>query len=283
MRIRLARDLVALLAGATVSASAQTIGAATPVGSAAWVVDMFYARPSFPEKHKYLTGEFAENYSAAATMGSRLPRTVTVTSRALLSEAGRAVYATFIRDAQHAQDWYTYLRKEEGVWKIEAVRTLSLPPIQYAMLDSLEGRRARGLLPDSLVPVTETMRLSTRSDSGLKAYVVANEPALRVLARRFAAMRGLDALSVSGEVFPAGATGEVERRSLASGLRALRLGAALRFSDQPNCVFLKIGGVTDNQVGFIYAPAGCVPPGLSPDEYIYVERVVPGWFVYKTT
>ena len=39
----------------------------------------------------------------------------------------------------------------------------------------------------------------------------------------------------------------------------------------------------DNRVGYIYAPAGCTPPPLSPGEYIYVEAVAPGWYLYKTT
>jgi hypothetical protein len=214
--------------------------------SPAWVVEQFYARRTFPELAHHITGEYAANYADAATMGARLPPSVVVTSRPLLAEGDRAVFATALRDPAHAEDWYTYLR-----------------------------------LPDSLVSLAETIRLSTRPDSALKMYLAEHESALLALASRFEAVRALTAITVDGTA--TGSAAAAERRELTAGLRALRLTALSRRPQVPGCIFLTIDGVTDNEVGFIHAPPGCTPPPLSPHEYIYVERVAPGWYLYKTT
>lgn len=281
--VLLATCIVALPVRSAAQLSTRAMDPVARRGTPEWVVEMFYARPEFPDKARHITGEFASGYANAPTMGSRLPRTVAVTSRALREARDSAVYATSLREGQHSQDWYTFLRREHGVWKIESVRTLSLPPVHHLLLDSLERRHARGTLADSLRYTMEVMRLAVRSDSALKRHLLANESSLRALAVRFAAMRELNAASASGESSPPGAVGESERRGLMSELRSARLGAVMRFEDRPHCVFLKIGGSTDNTVGFLHAPPGCAAPPLSAFDFIYIEAVAPGWFLYKTT
>jgi hypothetical protein len=272
-----------LLVGATTAAFAQTASSrAEERRSAEWVVDAFYAHPSFPERASHITGEFKANYADAPTMGSLIPRGVRVSSRALLQDTDRAVFATSLSGAARDQDWYTYLRREQGTWKIEAVRTLSFPRAHYVLIDSMEARRVHGRLVDSVVPTLETMQLAVRSDSALKRYLLDHQSALRELVRRFGADR-IVAISADGNVAPTGVIQEAERRSFASALRGLRLGAMMRDQRSPACVFVKIGGVIDNDVGYIYAPDGCVRPPLSPKEFIYVEEVAPHWLVYKTT
>jgi hypothetical protein len=251
--------------------------------SPGWVVDMFYGRRSFPERAQHITGEFQAHYATAPTLGSLMPPDARASSRALLSDSLHAVFATNLSGQFRGQDWYTYLRRVHGVWKIEAVRTLSFPRWHFMILDSLESMKAHGTLPDSLVPMLETMQLAVRPDSGLKSYFLEHQRALRELAERFAASERLVAISVDGEVGPAGAVPEAARRTFMATLRELRIGALLKDQRSPACVFMKIGGVLDNYVGYIYAPPGCVPPPRSPTEFIYVEEVAPHWLVYKTT
>ncbi|HKP77298.1 MAG TPA: hypothetical protein VJT67_17330 [Longimicrobiaceae bacterium] len=249
--------------------------------SAAWVVRQFYASHAFPGLAAHITGEYKENYATAATMGSRLPPGVAVTSRPLLADAQQAVFATALRDTAKAEDWYTYLRREQGVWKIEAVRTLALPPLVYMLLDTLQEGRKSGTLGELDARLLENLRLTTQSDSALKAYLVAHQPALLAVAQHFAAIPGAEGISEEGKV--RGSAPEAGRRQLAAELRALHLNGVMRLPSAPHCIFIVIGGMLDNQVGYIYAPDGCAPPPLSPSEYIYVERVAPGWYIYKTT
>lgn len=43
-----------------------------------------------------------------------------------------------------------------------------------------------------------------------------------------------------------------------------------------------IGGITDNTVGYGFSPSGALPP-ISTDEFIWVERLAPHWFLFRTT
>lgn len=80
------------------------------------------------------------------------------------------------------------------------------------------------------------------------------------------------------EASPADASAEIAGR-----LRALRLNAIYREPQHPGCIFVSIGGVLDNQVGYVHAPDGCAVPSMDPSDFIYVERVREGWYVFKTT
>ena len=249
--------------------------------SAAWVVRQFYASRTFPGLAAHITGEYLANYPTAPTMGSRLPPGVAVTSRPLLADAQRAVFATALRDTAKAEDWYTYLRREQGAWKIEAVRTLALPPMIYMLLDTLQAARKTGTLGELDARMLENLRLTTQSDSALKAYLVAHQPAFLAIARHFEAIPAAEDISEEGKV--RGSAPDAARRQLAAELRALHLNGVMRQQSAPRCIFVVVGGMLDNEVGYIYAPDGCAPPPISPGDYIYVERVAPGWYIYKTT
>lgn len=242
------------------------------------VVEMFYAREHFPEKRRHLTQEMAIHLADAPTIGSQLPPGVAVNSRALHLDSARAIYSTTLRHSRHTEDWYTYLLREDNIWKIAAIRSLAFPQPHFVLLDTMQAQAARRELSDSLLPVMQRLQLAVQSDSALGAYLREHESALRSLAELFAARPGLEAVSVDGHVGPAGVT--VPDRLIAR-MRRLRIGALLRDPGYPACVFLKIGGAGSSQVGYIYAPAGCTPPAMSPADFIYVEAVAPNWYVYK--
>jgi hypothetical protein len=62
-------------------------------------------------------------------------------------------------------------------------------------------------------------------------------------------------------------------------LRELGLSSARR---QHNGIEILIGGIIDNSVGFLNLQSG-EPPPISPDEYIWVESLGNGWFLFRTT
>jgi hypothetical protein len=282
---RRARAALQCFALAAVCASplAAAPALAPPDHPASWVVEQFYARPTFPDLRDYITGEFAEHFADAGTMGARLPPGVAVTSRAVRQDDSTAAFATALRNRDHAEDWYTFLRLTDGRWKIAAVRKLVVPPIHYVLLDSMLARRAANILPDSMVPMLNRMALVVSSDSAIAAYLSAHRAELLALSRRFAALPRTEAVGVDGELAPAGSMAPEQLRSITTEMRALNIGALLRESEYPGCTFLKIGGSNDDHVGFIHAPAGCTPPAMAPDRFIYVEQVGPEWYVYKTT
>ena len=259
----------------------------TAPGTPGWVVEMFVARPSFPDRERHLIAPLARQAAGFPTPGARLPPGATAVTRVLQRDSARAVYATSIRTgprAADAQDVYTYLVLEDGRWKVAALRSLAIPEIQYVLVDSMDAKRHRGELPDSLVPVLDRMRLGAQPDSALRAYVREHESDLRKLAERFTARRDIVAASVDGEAVPSRtdtADARIDVADLVPAMRRLLIGAVMRYEEHPQCIVLKIGGSGSHQVGFIYAPSTCQPPPMTPDQYIYVEAAAPHWYVYK--
>jgi hypothetical protein len=48
-------------------------------------------------------------------------------------------------------------------------------------------------------------------------------------------------------------------------------------------VNILVGGILDNMLLYSYLPDGVEPPSMSPNDYIYVEQVAPGWYLIKRT
>jgi hypothetical protein len=271
---------LALLTAACGSAG-QRSAAGPPAESANWVVEQFYARPAFPEKAAHLGGEFefAAHYAQASTMGEQLPPSVRVVSRALMRGDTRAVFATTLRDSAEAQDWYTYLAREGGVWKITAVRTLALPPFVRTLRNDLRAMRPR---PDSLDARLRNLELTMQSDSALRAYFAARRDAFDALAAAFGQLSTLRIVRSDGTAEPGASPAEA--RAVVAQLRALDLNAISRAAGPSDaCVRVSVGGILDNDVGFLRVGPGCPVPPMTPQEYIYVEPVAPGWVIYKTT
>ena len=248
-----------------------------------WVATMFYGAPAFPDLARFITGEHAQHHADAGTVGDGLPASVVVTSRVLQADSARAIVATALRDSARAVDFYTYLVWSESRWKISAVRRLALPGFFETLVDSLRAQRARGMLADSLRPRFERMELTAQSDSVLRAHLLAHRGSLEAIARQLLSQPGLLAVHEDGRVQPDSALRGAPLLAMTRAMRDAAIGVVEREELHPGCVFLTVGGILDNRVGFLYAPAGCTPPDMDPSEYIYVERVAPGWYVFKTT
>jgi hypothetical protein len=63
-------------------------------------------------------------------------------------------------------------------------------------------------------------------------------------------------------------------------LQALHLSSLSKVDDKQ--IEIIIGGVTDNTVGFLYAPDNR-PPLVGPSEYIWVEKIADNWYLFRTT
>jgi hypothetical protein len=248
MRVKAAVLLVALL-GATAPASAQQPAA----GSAPWVVQRYFVDHAFPHRAAYLTSELAE-HPEAPSVGSGLPVGAHAAYRVLTMDSTHAVYAVTLSDSTHSEDLYAFLYPAGPHWQLGEIRALALPGLFYRLLDSL---RKTPVLPDSMRNAYDEMQLTVASDSALKSYFTAHRAALEQLAR-----------AGSGE--PDHGPGVIARRLPAD-------------SEHPGCVFLVIGGMTDNSVGYLFAPPACTVPAMSPGEFIYVDQLAPHWYLYKTT
>ena len=267
------RHLVAAVAAGMTVLHAQD----PPTGSAAWVVTQFFAAKSFPGEQAYVAPEFAP-YAGRPTIGSTIRPSVRVSSRPVGGTDRVTFYATTVRDSSHVEEWYTQLRSDGGVWKIVTIRTVRMPPAFYATIDSLSHA-----MSPTAPPMLERMQLMIAPDSARAMYLRAHRAAFDSLATAMLSQSAVMAVDDAG-ASPTDDSSPVVRR-MATSLRYLHLGAALRPPELAGCVVAKIGGVHDatreTSIGYLYAPPGCQPPAMGQPGYIYVESVAPRWYAFK--
>jgi hypothetical protein len=241
-----------------------------------WVVEQFFFAPVWREKTQYYTGEMKAHYADGKSMGEFGARARRSSLRLIKSGSSEAIYAVEVFEGCRAHDWYAYLNKEGTVWRLAAVRTLALPPFFFLLLDSLDGRKP---LPDSLTRMVENMRLTAHSDLELKTFFASQRAMLEAIADGFSRETAHSiAAAPDGLKAPTSAL-----RSLATQLSVLHFRGAWRDSELPGCVFLEIGGMIDNEVGFVRCRSRATPPSMSPKRFILVESVVSDWYLYRTT
>lgn len=271
------------LASAVIILAACSAGRGAPVvsqpppelsrGSPEWIVEQYFVSRSFPDRRDFLFGELAQDANGP-TVGAEVPAASVVTYRPVSMSGDAAVFAVTIRERDRVLDLYAFLESRGSEWRMGSIRGLALPPLYYMLLDSLKAKPA---LPDSEAADLANMELVTSSDSALRAYFTTHRAELVALVTAF--IDADIALARANEWFRPVETPP----ELAARLRALSLNAISRDSENPGCIRVSIGGILDNDVGYLYAPAGCTPPAMSPHDVILLDGLDPGWYLYKTT
>lgn len=220
------------------------------------VLVRFFGHQGIADQRAVYQGEMLKYYLDKPTFGQNLPRDVRAQFRELVKRKNRAVYAVLLSDGHTTGDWYAFLVRESGGWKLSAVRDLALPPLFYMVLRHL---RQTGQRTPSEEWQYRNMLLTTKSDNELKAY----------LRKNLVAFRNVITLFSKGK-----------KASAELAAKHLLIGSLDRDGKR---YMLTIGGILDNSVGFMYVAPGGRAPDMSPDNFIYVEEVVGGWYLYKTT
>lgn len=219
------------------------------------IVRAFFGPAGIADKKAIYVGEMLR-FAEQPTLGETLPENVSITTRSLQSTSSSVVIGVTLHVAEHAQDWYAYLGKSDGSWKLEAVRTLALTGIPGLALAELERKRNRTAEEEWAL---QNLRLSFRSDAELAEYLKSHARELGKIVELLA--------------------GDPEAALRAA--RELHIGSVERTDS--GLVELVIGGTMDNSVGFLWVPRGGTAPAMSPDAYILVEHVVGPWYLFKTT
>jgi hypothetical protein len=255
---------------ATPSAQTQSISA---------IVHHFFADSALPDRSSILTARFDKLMDTTPPPGAILPHGTRLAIREISRDSGNAVYETETGPETRFADWYTYLVRDGGKWKIDNLRVFELPPVHYLILDSLEVKKN---LPDSVAFVRDRMKLSSSSNAALKAHFAAHKAALLKMAAMFESHAGITGLDESGAMSPANGLTDADAKALTAQMHALDIGAALRKLDAPQCVRYKIGGVDETTVGYMHFGASCAKPVVGKEDVMYMERVAPDWYVYRT-
>lgn len=162
-------------------------------------------------------------------------------------------------------DLYFYLKAAQDGWRVSAMRTLALPPFVYMMMDQLGAQASVSPEEDRLLA---NLRLVMQSDTDLHRWFGENRSAIEALADAYERLpNGTGAVRDDGDAAP----------EVSAALRALHL---TQISAEGGRLILLIGGIMDNSVGFMRTAS---PPSISTTEYIWVEALADGWFLFKTT
>lgn len=170
-------------------------------------------------------------------------------------------------------DVYFYLRRDKE-WKITAARALACIGPLNAIVSQLEKKSQ---LTDEENSTLKNLKLTLSTDAELKKWFKANKPALEELVNSGESVAAGSSIILNDsrvqEPSPA-------RSAIKAKLQALHLSSLSKVDDKQMEVI--VGGVTDNTVGFLYAPDN-KPPLIGPTEYIWVEKIADNWYLFRTT
>lgn len=220
------------------------------------VVEAFFAPDGIDNKEALYTGEML-SFLNEPTLGQQLGRGVSKDVRLLSSFGSTAMYCIALKHQGITRDWYAFLRKVDGTWRLEAVRTLAQTGLLEFLITHLRKKRDR--TPEENWKLRNA-ELTLSSDADLKRYLRAHQSEFEVL------------VSVVRN-------GTAE--AVASAAKALFLGSA-RITPAGH-IELIVGGVLDDKAGYFYFPDGVTLPSLAPNDVIYLEKIIDRWYVFKTT
>jgi len=225
-------------------------------GSPEWLVDMFFNKSNFPDKANSLTGEMLK-YADDLTIGEELNGKGEISFHQIKAKENEIVFAVEVTHNNEIIDFYCYLIILESNWKINAVRRFLLPPFIYTVRDSLSQINS---LTTNDSTFLQSLQLFTDSDFELKNYLKINLKNFQKLISAYLDNNKDDADKILSSV----------------GCNAI-------YSDRkyPGCIFIQVLKFENMEAGFINTADSSLLPEISFKEFIYVEEVVSGWFIYR--
>lgn len=227
------------------------------VGSPEWLVDIFFSKSSFPDKANYLTGELIEE-SNGKTVGEELNGKAKVSFHQIKSTNTTCVFAVEVQTETKIIDFYSYLIKDVNEWKMNAVRRFLLPAFIYTARDSLLNLNT---LPPGDSVFLLSLQLFTASDQELKNYLSSNLESFQDLISLFI-------------------NNEKDKANIV--LASVGCNAIYTDKKYPGCTFIQILKFENMEAGFVQAADAILLPAILFEEFVYLEEVVPGWFIYRT-
>ncbi len=226
-------------------------------GSPEWLVDMFFNSSNFPDKSNYYTGEMI-NDAERQSIGEELTDSdAQILFYKIHHAESEQTFAIELELDARVIDFYCYIKNVDNIWKIEAVRRFLLPSFIYSVFDSLSNLSTPSA---SDLNLQKTLELFTMNDAGLKNHLSNNVDEFLNIVWYF---------------------NQNESEEVNTGLSSLGCNAVYKDNRFSNCVFIQINSIERMEAGFIYATENSTVPIMSPTEFVYLEQVLPGWFIYR--
>jgi hypothetical protein len=245
MRISRPFAAFACLLVACAAPAAEAILPNSPEAAAKRLVELNNSRAlQTPEGQALLTGELDD---VASPGDGVLP----VPDKIVRTAAGKAV-ARLPGAAGERPDIYLYLEDAGQGWQIAAFRSLALAGLLAELI------RRDALAPSQDPAIRASVRnaeLTLSTDQALLQWAEMHQELLnRVRANP--------------------ASPDLEREIKAAGASGV--------SQEHGAIVVLIGGVLDNEVGFLLPLSAPLPP-IDGHHYIWIEAAIKGWYLVKTT
>jgi len=226
------------------------------IGSPEWLIEMFFDQNQFDDKARYFTGEML-NYSEDKTIGEELNGEAEVSFHQIRASNNAVVFAVEVQTENTIRDFYTFLVKDNDQWKITSIRTFLLPAFIYTVRDSLSNITELSK-QDSVFLLS--LKLFTSSDKELKNYLASN-------------------INKFQELISAFVNNEKDKADVM--LASAGCSAIYMDNNYPGCTFVQILNFEEMEVGFINVSDSSLLPTITIQEFVYLEEVVKGWFIYR--
>lgn len=233
----------------------------TATASAEALVKQFFSQEGIENKTTVYTGEMLNSHFDKPTFGQSLPADVNVQQRPLQQVEQRAVYAVTLSRGSQSQDWYVYLRQENNVWKLSALRNFVIPKPFFIETHALSEKKDRSAEEEYTY---QNQQIALRSDAALKAYLIDNTALFDSIAAQ--APSDLSAANLAAKrLF----------------LQHVNYHEAENITDITIVTINRSGNIAGNTMGYMHIPENKPIPVMSEDGYIYREKIVGNWFIYK--
>lgn len=250
------------------------------IGSPDWIVETFFKGKDFPEKTKYYTGEMFKQYLNTPPMGAWIPENVHITYRILDNTDNALIYAVQYTDGTMVDDWYCFINKEDGNWKLKAVRTLATTGPLVKIVQDLSQKTD---LTEQEKYYLHSATLTISSDASLKQYFKEHKAEFDDILYFYRKYPELLQVKSDGSIDINIDNERLDFNMLAEKIRKLGLNYVGRQKDDKTIIDFSIGGILENSVGYLFVPRNSKKPCMSPNNYIYLEEIYPCWYIYKTT
>lgn len=239
--------------------------AQTATGSPADTVTTFLAfnkagRLGTPAARPLISGEL--NGMTARTLGPL------ASPDKIVAVSPRLSIARLPATRENPADVYLYVvQSAPGAWTIDAIRALALPPFVATLRNDLIQRVT---LSEGEQQTLAQINLMMQSDANLRGW--------------FAEHRAeLDALRTIALAEPTtvGTARTIESDAARKALG--RLNASSLAMSESGAVTVTLSGILDNTVGFLFADIPNKVPTVDGGEYIWIEAIGGGWYLFKTT
>src|SRR5690606_13041852 len=185
-------------------------------------------------------------------------------------ETSAAVAVAMVDANKTHSDFYLFLRKEDDVWKLAAVRTFA-PPRGTGQMYAALAAKGKDITKADMRELG-ILQVLQFSDFGLKQSFEQRRERLDKIAD-IVSSKGVDDII----------HGSTHHSRIDKDLWQEVHDAGLNYVEQRESGVIDFNGASfgESAVGFFYVPSGAKPPRATPDDYVLVEPLEGEWYLYR--